>query len=416
MALHSRLSPSALKPTKLCPGRVLANDGVQRFSDIYAAEGSLLHSIAEDCIEQDFEPTDFIGQKRRVDGFEIEVTADMAECMMDALDWIRDQPGKLFVETKVFLDPWMPGQWGFLDLAILNQRRDGKWVLTIFDWKFGIGMVVPIFGNYQLRAYALAFIETVLKPLGIIPDEIVLIIEQPRAFGKAPRFYDQWAMTYEELLPFGEEMAAIRLAAEQPNAPRYAGKEQCYSCSRAVPGQCNAFDQWHLDMLELETLDGVDNIQMPEPELLTDKRRVFLVKHKSTIEGWMKAIVAQALDAAIVGLAPPGLKAIEGDSGDREWRDPAVAELLMVEGEWVDPETGEIITITDSPLAEPFTRKVLSPAQVEKVVKKTRTKPGNPELWDKLQTLITKKPSKPQLVLASDPRPAIAEFEFDELP
>jgi hypothetical protein len=392
MAIHARIGPSSLKATKLCPGRVRVNENAGKVTTYFAAEGTLLHDIAENCIEQDFEPADYIGQKRRVDGHDIEVTAEMAESMIDALDWIREQPGTPYVETQVKLDPWMPGQFGTLDLAILDTNPStGKVRLTVFDWKFGIGLVVPIVGNYQLQAYALGFIETVLKPQGIIPDEILLIIEQPRAFSKAPRYYEPWTLTYEELLPFGDEMAAIMRAADRPDAPRIAGREQCFMCAAASPGGCVEFDKFHFDLLGVVTL--------PEYELLSPERRAILIQNQSMIQSWLKAIMAQAIESAVAGDPPPGLKAIEGDQGDRFWGNAEMAEKLMK------------ATLA----ASAFTQKLLSPAQVESVAKPTRTKVGHPELWKELQELVSRKPSKPQLVLASDPRPSIQTVEFDDL-
>lgn len=408
MTVHARISPSGLKATKLCPGRVNANAGRTDTSTVYAAEGTLLHDIAADCLEQDFEPGDFIGQTRTVDGFEFVVDADMADCMVEGIDWIREQPGRKFVETKVLLDPWMPGQWGYLDLAILHVTPT-KVRLSLLDWKFGVGMIVPIIGNYQLRAYALGFIETVLKPIGVIPDEIVLMIEQPRAFGKGPRYYDSWTITYDELLPFGDEMAAIMRAANEPDAPRIAGREQCFSCAAAHPGGCWQFDKYHFDLLGITLL--------PENEQLDPERRAAIIKNKTMIESWLKQITAQALDSAIDGNPPPGLKAIEGDQGDREWGENATnAQDLMVTGDWIDTETGEIHTI-DALGEKSFNKKLISPAQVEKIAKPTRSKPGLPDLWEKLQPLIVRKPSKPQLVLESDPRPAIQSYDdvFEDL-
>ena len=418
MTPHARISPSALRPTSLCPPRVRVNQHARREQTIFSAEGTLLHDIMADCIEQDFEPADFIGQVRKVDGFEIAVDAEMADCMMDALDWVREQPGKVYVERQVFLDPWMPGMFGFVDLVIVNYDHTfGKITLSVIDWKFGVGKVVPILNNYQLRAYALGFIQTFIGTdiLPRVPDEINLIIEQPRAFGKAPRFYEPWTLTYEELLPFGDEMAEIMRRADDPTEPRVAGPDQCSDCSAGFPGGCAAYDAFHLDLLGI-TIPAFD----PEKsEIMVPELRAALVRNQSMITGWLKEIAAQSLEAAINGNPPPGLKAIDGDQGDREWGAAApIVEALMVTGEYIDPETGEIFETEVLGPDKSFTRKVLSPAQIEKLAKPTRTKPGLPKLWNELQSRISRKPSKPQLVLASDPRPAIAQFddEFDDLP
>jgi len=403
MALHARIGPSSLKATKLCPGRVAANEKAERKPSIEAAEGTFLHDIAAACLDLDLDPFDFVGQTRTVDGFEFTATDELVECMVRALDWIRDQDAELFVECRVNLDPYMPGQFGTLDVAILVLLDDGRWRLIVFDWKFGMGICVPIVGNYQIRAYAIGFIETHLKPRGIEVDEVMMIIEQPRLAG-APRFWEPWTIDVAELMTFGAEMREIYDAANKPDAPRIAGKEQCRFCAVGKPGGCKAYDDFHYEIAQTYfDDDDVDEDRAPQEVPyagLPPARASYLIRHRTMLDSYLKKLEADGMLQALHNNAPPGLKAIDGPQGDRQWVDEKKVEAMLVKA--LDEAA--------------YTKKLIGPAGAEKVTKPGRKKAGHPDLWKDLQAQITRAPGKPMLVLASDPRPAkvLAESLLDE--
>lgn len=402
MTKHARLGPSKLHSAKLCPGSVNASARLPREANEYAAEGTLLHDILADCLEHDFEPEDFVGQERCVEGFEFNVDDNMISCLGDFIDWVRDQPGEVFIEKEVLLDPYMPGQFGTLDLGILLQTPKLT-RLTIGDFKSGF-RVVGIIGNYQVRAYAIGFIETYLRPLGIIPDEIVLFIEQPRAIN-APRYYEPWTISYDELMEFAAEMTAIYNAAMDPNAPLIAGREQCLTCDVKDSAKgCDVYEQFMLDLLEMALEDLEEKPELTDVAVMTPERRSYLVIHAAMIKSWLGDLEKKTLADALMGDPTPNLKAIEGPSGHRKWDDEEkVAETLAE-------------ALEDDQI---FTKKVISPSGAEKLLKPGRKKPGNPEVLEKLQALIVLPDLKPMLVLSSDPRPAIQvidEDDFDDLP
>lgn len=356
-----------------------------------------MHEVVAECIEQELEPFGFVGRTLEYDGFDIEFTEDMAECMVDGIDWIREQPGKLFVEQRVFLDPYMPGESGTLDIGMFDCDTA---IATIKDWKFGYNLV-QVVGSYQLRAYGVGFYESILKPRGLRPKKFRFIIEQPRATGGC-RYYTPWEVDFDEVMAFGEEMAAIKRAADDPNAPRIAGQKQCRFCDAKETG-CAVYEQYMLDLCCAE-FDDLDNgeVNLPEISILTPARRAFLVRHEDMVTSFFKRLKEDMLQAAIAGDPTPDLKAIDGPAGKRKYTDESAAKSL------VEPVFGE----------ESFTKKLKSPAQLEKMMKPGRKNPGHPELWERLQAVITRDPPKPVLVLASDPRPAVKPIadQFDDLP
>ena len=224
---------------------------------------------------------------------------------------------------------------------------------------------------------------------------------QPRLAG-APRFWEPWVITYDELMEFGDEMRAIYAAATDPNAKAVAGREQCTFCGGAEPGKCEAYDEFNYALAQtyFDDDDVADDVPPSPRSNLTPERRSYLIRNGAMLNSYIKQLEEQAVIDALHGNAPPGLKAIDGSDGNRAWSDPAKVEKMLV------------AAFAD----DAFTKKLLGPAGVEKLAVPTRKKPGNPELWKDLQELIFRPPGKPQLVLASDPRPAkiLAESLLDE--
>lgn len=403
MATHSRVGPSSLSRVILCRGSVRATDGLPNVTTEAAAEGTVLHEIASDCLNHGFEPEDWIGRTMSCDGFEFTIGYGDNEtdptCTNEALDWLRTQPGEFFIETRVELDPWMPGQFGRLDVGIYTPE-----ILTVFDWKFGRGILVPVINNDQCRAYALGILRR-LREIGYAdPKRIRIIIEQPRCPGGA-RYHTPWEISLEDLLAFGDFVAQVMSEIDDPDAPRHAGIKQCRFCSaKDQPPGCDAHSQFLLELMgsKFDDLDGDPN---QEPTLtrtgsLTPERRSFIVRHASMMSQWFEHLHSETLADALGGRATPGLKAIAGQLGNRVYKDETAAEAFLVP------------VLAD----DAFTTKLKTPPQVEKLMKPKRGFAGHPQAWLDLQDLITQGAGKPVLVSIDDPRPALIDVhdKFEE--
>lgn len=396
-----------------CNGSVRENADVPNTTSVFAAEGTLLHEIAADCLTFGHEPEDYIGRQMQADGFTFNVGTGTGEtdptCISMALDWFREQPGELFVETLVKLDRWMPEQFGTCDIAIWDAAEG---VLTIADWKFGMGVMVETVGNEQLRAYALGFYDTVLVPRGIHPATIRIIIEQPRGTG-GQRFYEPWEITLRELLAFGDELAELWIKINDPAAPLCAGawcdKTFCGAKTRKPkPGDltgCTTYDQFNLDLISSKFEDLDDEI-LELPANPTPERRWFIVKHAKMFEKWLAGLHEASVDAAAAGQPDPGSKLVAGRRGGREWGTGEIDEIIA---------EGLLINALGSGA---YTQKVKSPAQAEKDLATRRGKAAHPGAWDVLSRLVRQGDGKPILVSEDDPRPALATVDdkFDEEP
>lgn len=380
---HSHWGPSALHRLMRCPGS--AKGVSDNKTSVYAAEGTLLHEIASDCLEFGLDPDDFVGQTMEADGHTFTVDEDMASCMVAALDWLREQPGKLHVETRVNLSMWLPETYGTADVAIYDEATKH---LTVFDWKFGAGRPVHAENNEQIQAYALGVWATILKPWGHTPDTVSLIIEQPRC-ANAGRFYEPWVIEFEDLLRFGNLMTSAYEAAKQPDAPRVPGEKQCQWCP--LKNSCSAYDSWMFEMLgnPFENLEGT--LQLPASCALTPERRCEIVRNKSLIESWLGVLHQQTLDDALNGRPTPGLKAVQGKRGDRKWINEESPNLLLTAA------IGE----------DRFVKKLISPAQAEKLLAPGKKKKGDPKTWDALNRLVVQSEGSPILVSEKDKRPPV---------
>lgn len=400
---HARIGPSSLSRVSICPGSVREAEGLPRRSSVHSARGTLLHEIVADCLELGLEPHVYAGRTMSVDGHTFTFEDEELDKLLPGLDWIRQQPGRLWIETRVPLDPWLPGQFGTLDIGMYDPEDN---VASVFDWKMGEGVAVAVKGNKQLRAYGFGLFETVLKAEGIIPAKWKFYIEQPYC-RDATRFSDPWEQTHEELMEFAATMPALYERVQDPNAPLVASEEGCRFCDvKNRPGGCDAHTQWLLDAMssKFDDLDDAVELGAPFPPSttanLTPERRTVLIKAAPAIRAWLAKLHDQALRDAAAGLPVPRMKAVAGQRGDRYYTDPDKAAEILV------PVLGE----------DAFTKKLISPAKAEKVAAPTKRKRGHPEAWAELQKLIGQDEGKPILVDENDERPALKTIDqkFDD--
>lgn len=354
-----------------CPGSVREESAYPDEATPWAAEGTVFHEIVAECLELGFEPHDFVGQVRKQEGFDIEVTAGMADFAVAGLDRLRELPCELFIERRVHLDKWMPGESGTLDVGMITPEWIGVW-----DWKYGQGVPVSPDRNKQLMLYALGFWENIARHK-TDAREFRLFIEQPRIAGAG----GEWRCDLDDLLAFGEEARARAEATKDPEAPLHAGEKACQFCKHRP--NCDEYARFNLDLMMLKFEDLGPTL--PEFDGMTAERRAYVARHAGMFRKWLDDLHARVLSDALSGEPTPGLKAVPGRGGPRQWADMAEAEKILrralgVKGAYEPP-------------------KPLSPTQAEKKV--------TTRMWNKLRPLVTQSEAKPILVDEADKREAI---------
>lgn len=349
---------------------------------IPAAEGTILHSFCEDCLRDDREAHELVGEVREHEGHKLELTEELAELIQVGLDEISMIPGKLFIERKVDLGLWMPGQFGTLDVGIVGRER-----IHIWDWKWGYLPVSPV-ENEQLMLYALGFWEGIARHKTDAVDFRLHIFQQ-----RAPGGGGEWDVTLDRLLEFGREAKAKARATYADDAPRIPGPKQCIYCDGARSLTCPEYSEYHLKLIvdEFDEMDerielGVGPRLRPSSQM-TPERRSFILENWPSISKWYERLHADALDDAMKGLPVPGLKAVMGRNPPRKWADP----------EAVEPALQRALD------ADAYTKKLVSPTQAEKLL--------SPRLYSKLANEhLAKQEPKPTLVSDQDSREAVASI------
>jgi hypothetical protein len=263
-------------------------------------------------------------------------------------------------ETRVGFGDYLPDVFGSTDLL----GRIGSRAIVL-DWKFGDGVTVTAEENQQLMFYAAAAMRT--KESQWVFEgatEIECIIVQPPEIRR-------WVTTPERIKAFENELKMAVQIAQKPNAPLQHG-EHCRWCAAkpVCPKMTGAVDR--ALMLKIEELDA-------------DQIGGYL-KNADILEQWitdLRALAHQVLDA---GKPVPGWKLV----AKRATR------------QWVDEELAAKALAQDMSQDELYTKKLLSPAQAEKILKKAKK-----ELPASHVVAIS---SGSTLAPVDDPRPAVLQI------
>jgi hypothetical protein len=358
-----------------CPGSVeLSKTAPPGAPSPYALEGTAAHTLAELSLDQDENPSNWLGGT--VQGHE--VTQDMVNAVTLFVDRCKPLMEWYFgLEARVKLDPlWLPAtppspMFGTVDFWALIDKT-----LYVIDYKHGKGVRVSAVNNSQIRYYALALLLE-LELFHTI-DEVHLEIVQPRADPAHP--------TSEEVLPvaslkeWGHKVLKPAVAeALKPDAPRAVGS-WCRFCPAS--GTCPTRYEKHLAdaRTEFEPIAST-------PTTIDGDRISHALKTIPLLQDWIKTVQAEAKRRLSIGQKIPHFKLVERQ-GNRTWVDEAdvTSELLRMGLQLDDFEK----------------TKILSPAQVDTLLKQCDI-----EITDDLAALTQPGPSSSILVRDKDPRPEV---------
>ena len=393
MAGHARNAPSDSKRWLRCPGAInlcKKLNFVSRTSPA-AAEGTAAHEIRERCLKTGNDPDAYLGEVLTADGMEFEVTSSMCDALQPGIDRIREFHGKLYVEKRVDITPWVgltedgERQYGTLDCGIVNDIE-----IAISDLKFGEGVPVEAVNNEQQLLYLRAFIKQFLND-EVGNRKLRIIIDQPRNNAGG----GEWVIDFAELKKWAKYCKERAALTYDENAPCIPSKEACFWCPAAkIEGACNAHDKWVLEMFleDVEDLDA-DEFELPDPTVISDKRKRVIYENISLIRKFIDRVEASVRDEIFAGEGEKyGKKVVLGKRSARRHKDELISELHFL-SEGHDPRLL-------------YTSKLKSPAQLEDTV---LGKNGFPE------SLMAGGEKQPVVAPIEDARPAIALSGKDDI-
>jgi hypothetical protein len=404
MAKHSELSPSKADRWSRCPGSVALCRGLADNASTYADEGTVAHALAVECFVSGLDSLEFLGEVAFVtENGDVrwspytdapvrsrhEVDEEMVTAVGTYVDRIRALGGFMLTEQFCSLEEVLPDPdaAGTADCVVFVDNT-----LYVHDLKYGRGQPVYAFDeaegrpNPQLVLYALGVYYDVAPVVGVDVQQVVLAIHQPRIGN-----YSEHHMTLDELLAEGKRLARCAADTKKPNAPLVPGPKQCRWCPAKAHAVCPAIAQEVLATVTGAAVAEFDDLTQEDllpPDQLTDEQVAGLMGKLDWIEDWSSAVRARAVRVLEEGRPLSGWKLVAGRKGNRRWAEGA------------EPQVIEYLTGTVRLKQEDiFTRKLVSPTRVSKLVGKVQYK--------RLEEFITQSPGSPAIVPSHDPRPAI---------
>ena len=369
---HALLSASSAHRWLACPPSAVAAEAYDQQDTEYTREGTTAHMAAE------------IYARARRDGQDLssfpwreEVTQEMRDHAQGYADYIEEQmhSGEVVVllEQRVDFSPWVPDGFGTCDCILIEGN-----VMTIIDYKYGVGVPVSAEDNPQLRLYALG----ALNDYGFAYDvtQVEMHIYQPRINNISSS-----SLMVEDLLEWAEKTVKPTARDAAKGKGKYTAGGHCKFCPHA--GRCRVLTKVCTEYVETHSLRAAVPVLAPHEvaEVLAMEPLVSL---------WLKRVKAQALTTLLDGGEIPGYKAVEGRTS-REWADEQrVVEILKDNGYTQD---------------DYCKTELYSPAGMEGAIGKKLTA-------KLLGSVIVKKAGAPTVVPASDrrePYDRLAEAQKD---
>jgi len=354
---HSKLGASSYDRWGECPGSVAASEGIPNESSIYAEEGTLAHDWAAFLLTGKNKP-----QK--------ELTDEMADAINVYAVHIGElrarNPSFESVEQRLDLSEYHPALFGTADYVA--YFADTK-TLHVVDYKHGRGIPVEVLGSRQLRYYGLGALHMNKFPI----ECVTLTIVQPRCYHPDGPVRS-WVLDAVDMLDFAADLIDDARKTEDPNAPLVPG-DHCRFC----PAQptCKAIESQAL----VSAQASFTNVERFDPRKLAETLTLI-----PRIKAWCESVNEFAHQQASLGHEIPGFKLVD-KRANRRWADGVSAnDLAEVFAKPVKNFYGE--------------PKLLSPAQVEKIIPKEDKK--------RLEPFTVKESSGKTLVPVADDRPKVA--------
>lgn len=414
---HATFSPSSAHRWIACPGSIKLCEGIKDTSSVYADEGTAAHFLLDQCLlaqpggndKRMFGAKEHFGRRIAIDTdgdanwaseedtntFKVDLT------MIEAVNFVIEEIQTIVenFRSQGAHDVWVvpsrslsiefmtgeEGAKGTADFTITALFLDGA-VIYVGDFKYGMGVEVHAEENEQCMMYALAAAE--VEGLASTVKEVVIGIHQPRLPGETR----PWALSSAHAEMFITEVKDAVAVASTTNKgdDLYPAEDTCRFCpARAT---CPAL------YAEVSTHFGDESL-LPASTIPLGLK----MSAVGMVEDWCKAVRAKVESELLDGREVEGWKLVQGKRGNRGWKDEDEAEAVLK-----SMRLKSALKMEEDPI---YTRKLVSPTVIEKLIKKV-----SPKRWARVSKLVVQADGKPSVAPASDPRPALSltmEAEFE---
>ena len=361
--IHSPLSPSSAFRWIKCTPSAKLNAALPDSTSEYALQGTAAHTLCEYKLQK------LLGKDAKDPTENLTYfDAEMADCTDSYQQYVSEQieTAKQFckdpivlVEQKLDFSKWVPQGFGTGDCVIVADN-----VLTVIDFKYGVGVLVEAEQNPQMMCYALGALALFDSIYDI--ENVVMTIFQPRRDN-----ISIYELSKKELLQWADEILspAAQLAAKGEGEFK-AGKH-CRFCK--VKATCRKRAEYNLELARYD-FEMPANLEDTEIEVILSKA--------DELAAWCSDIKEYAFQQALNGKQWNGWKLVEGRSVRKYINEDAVAETVKNAG------------------YDPYEHKVLGITAMTRML-------GKAKFENLLSSFIEKPTGKPALVPKSDKRPSI---------
>lgn len=364
---HAYLSASSAYRWMRCTRSPDMCSDIKERDSPYAKEGTDAHSLCEHKVlialgRDSPDPTENLSCFDR----------EMDDCSDEYRNFVMEQvteagrhcPDPLvLVEERLDFSRWVPEAFGTGDCVIV---ADG--ILTIVDFKYGVGALVSAEDNPQMRCYALGALDAFGSLYNI--QTVRMCIFQPRRDNVSIS-----EISVEELLKWAEEELTPKAHLAYNGEGELVAGDHCIFC--AAKAVCRARAEYNLELAGYE---------LEMPDRLEDSEIAGILARIDGLIAWASDVKDYALAQALAGTKYRGFKVVEGRSV-RKYTDEDVAAKTVKDAGY-----------------DPYEQKVLGITAMTKLLGKKR-------FAELLDGLVYKPPGKPVLAPESDKRPEMDNIE-----
>jgi len=378
---HALLGASKAAQWINCPPSARAQDDIPDKRSEYADEGTLAHELSEIKLRRNLLPCNS-KERKKLEVALAKIHADsrygpeMENAVNDYVEIVqerfmaakaRSSDAVILLEDRLDFTEWVPQGYGTGDVVLI---ADG--VLEVIDLKYGKGVPVSAFNNYQIRLYGLGAWSGYNYLYSI--KEVQMTIVQPRLDSVSTDI-----MPIEDLVEWAETVVGPAALLAYAGDGEFKAGEHCRWCK--IKGDCRARADENMKALAYEFKD---------PVRMTPEEVGSILFIASQLKTWATDVEDHAFDQAKNGVKIPLWKLVEGRS-NRAITDKDVA--------W---KTLEEAKLEADKYLKP--RELLGIGELEKRI-------GKKELASLLDGLIVKPSGKPVLVPETDKRPELNSID-----